>query len=120
MNLFNLKIFCRVHLLPQVNQKMILILTASIMYWSLQQPTAESETASDESPAASVGSENETVISNGVSNLAIDDAASETTLTPEAENEKSSKKAENDEPSKNVENEEPSTNDEGIDIQDKE
>ncbi|XP_062107251.1 fimbrin-5-like [Humulus lupulus] len=112
------KLGCSIFLLPEdiieVNQKMILILTASIMYWSLQQQAAESETASDGSPAASVGSENEAVLSNEVSNMALDD------LSPEVGDEKSSEKAEKDEPSENVGNEEPSTKSEGIDTQDKE
>ncbi|KAL7130880.1 hypothetical protein ABFS83_13G161700 [Erythranthe nasuta] len=47
------KLGCSIFLLPEdiieVNQKMILTLTASIMYWSLQQPVDESES----SPAAS-------------------------------------------------------------------
>ncbi|XP_075522991.1 fimbrin-1-like [Primulina tabacum] len=48
------KLGCSIFLLPEdimeVNQKMILILTASIMYWSLQQPVEESN--SSPSPAA--------------------------------------------------------------------
>ncbi|KAK6149376.1 hypothetical protein DH2020_016901 [Rehmannia glutinosa] len=46
------KLGCSIFLLPEdimeVNQKMILTLTASIMYWSLQQPVDDS----DSSPAA--------------------------------------------------------------------
>ncbi|CAI9760390.1 unnamed protein product [Fraxinus pennsylvanica] len=49
------KLGCSIFLLPedimQVNQKMILSLTASIMYWSLQQPVEESD--SSQSPGAS-------------------------------------------------------------------
>ena len=85
---------------------MILILTASIMYWSLQQQAADAETASDGSPVASVGSVNEAVLSSEVSNMTLDD------LSPGVRDEKSSKKAEKDELS-----EEPSTKDE---TQDKE
>ncbi|KZV36203.1 fimbrin-1 [Dorcoceras hygrometricum] len=48
------KLGCSIFLLPEdimeVNQKMILILIASIMYWSLQQPVEESD--SSPSPAA--------------------------------------------------------------------
>ncbi|EPS65485.1 hypothetical protein M569_09293, partial [Genlisea aurea] len=43
------KLGCSIFLLPEditeVNQKMMLTLTASIMYWSLQQPTDESESS---------------------------------------------------------------------------
>ncbi|XP_022864458.1 fimbrin-1-like isoform X2 [Olea europaea var. sylvestris] len=49
------KLGCSIFLLPedilQVNQKMILSLTASIMYWSLQQSVEESD--SSQSPGAS-------------------------------------------------------------------
>ncbi|KAJ8542860.1 hypothetical protein K7X08_005383 [Anisodus acutangulus] len=56
------KLGCSIFLLPEdimeVNQKMILTLTASIMYWSLQQTADEAESpvstvASDASPARS-------------------------------------------------------------------
>ena len=87
--------------LRQVNQKMILILTASIMYWSLQQPAEESESSPaeesnvpDASPTASVDGERETALAGEVSNLAIDGAASDTALSPEVENEESSDKVE--------------------------
>ncbi|KAF2543475.1 hypothetical protein F2Q68_00030242 [Brassica cretica] len=71
------KLGCSVFLLPEdiveVNQKMILILTASIMYWSLQKRSAESSdssssqsttttcttTSTDASPAPSVTGEDE-------------------------------------------------------------
>lgn len=102
------KIGCSLFLLPEdimeVNQKMILMLTASIMYWSLQQSADDSESSPssvavtpEASPAPSVNGD-ETVngdeavngdegseISNGaeISNLSIDDAdadaASDTT-----------------------------------------
>ncbi|XP_038972766.1 fimbrin-5-like isoform X1 [Phoenix dactylifera] len=45
------KLGCSIFLLPEdimeVNQKMILTLTASIMYWSLQQPAEDSEALSE-------------------------------------------------------------------------
>ena len=80
---------------------MILILTASIMYWSLQQPAEESESEScpaedsnipDASPAASVDGESETPLDGEVCNLAINDAASDT--SPEVEIEESPDKVE--------------------------
>ncbi|KAK4714116.1 hypothetical protein R3W88_020023 [Solanum pinnatisectum] len=63
------KLGCSIFLLPEdiieVNQKMILTLTASIMYWSLQHKADTPETipeediaASDESPAAPSDGEN--------------------------------------------------------------
>ncbi|KAL9679745.1 hypothetical protein QQ045_017611 [Rhodiola kirilowii] len=52
------KLGCSIFLLPEdiieVNQKMILILTASIMYWSLQQQPAD-DSSSCPSPSASTG-----------------------------------------------------------------
>ncbi|KAL1202990.1 Fimbrin-1 [Cardamine amara subsp. amara] len=84
------KLGCSVFLLPEdiveVNQKMILILTASIMYWSLQRHTSESSdssstqsttttcTSTDVSPAPSVTGEDEvSSLSGEVSSLAVDD-----------------------------------------------
>lgn len=63
----------------QVNQKMILTLTASIMYWSLQQPVEETESSAEMTTLkdTSVDGDNGSVI-GGVSNLCIDDAASDT------------------------------------------
>ncbi|XP_016446607.1 fimbrin-5-like [Nicotiana tabacum] len=63
------KLGCSIFLLPEdiieVNQKMILTLTASIMFWSLQHKGGTPETileedsaASDESPAAAADGEN--------------------------------------------------------------
>ncbi|OIT01767.1 PREDICTED: fimbrin-5-like [Nicotiana attenuata] len=63
------KLGCSIFLLPEdiieVNQKMILTLTASIMFWSLQHKGGTPETileedgaASDESPAAATDGEN--------------------------------------------------------------
>ncbi|KAL2245260.1 fimbrin-1 [Sesamum indicum] len=49
------KLGCSIFLLPEdiieVNQKMILTLTASIMYWSLQQPVEDSESSAAASPS---------------------------------------------------------------------
>lgn len=80
---------------------MILILTASIMYWSLQQHTVESESSAAEdsdipgaSPAASTDGENEAVLADEVSNQAMDTAVSDSALTTPVDNE---------EPSSNVE-----------------
>ncbi|RVW70228.1 Fimbrin-5 [Vitis vinifera] len=101
------KLGCSIFLLPEdimeVNQKMILTLTASIMYWSLQQPVEELETSSspadaattasttsttpDASPSASVNGEDESSLSGEISNLIIDDAASDTTVSSQVENE---------------------------------
>jgi len=94
------KLGCSVFLLPEdiieVNQKMILTLTASIMYWTLQkQPQSPSEMPEQSDPssmasdaASDVGSEDgastiapsesEEVnsLSDGISNLTMDDATS--------------------------------------------
>ncbi|XP_050247859.1 fimbrin-5-like isoform X1 [Quercus robur] len=102
------KLGCSIFLLPEeiieVNQKMILILTASIMYWSLQQPAEESESCPaedsnipDASPASSVDGESETPLDGEVCNLAINYAASDTApsdTAPEVENEESPDKVE--------------------------
>ncbi|XP_010436678.1 PREDICTED: fimbrin-5-like [Camelina sativa] len=66
------KLGCSIFLLPEdiieVNQKMMLILAASIMYWSLQQQSDTesnvSEDATDEGDASSVAGE--------ITNLSID------------------------------------------------
>ncbi|CDP13763.1 unnamed protein product [Coffea canephora] len=56
------KLGCSIFLLPEditeVNQKMILTLTASIMYWSLQQPVEDSDSSpsTTRTPDASPGS----------------------------------------------------------------
>ncbi|GAB4841511.1 Fimbrin-2 [Ancistrocladus abbreviatus] len=69
------KLGCSIFLLPEditeVNQKMILTLTASIMYWSLNQPGEEKPSSSSDSEN---GSQSET------SNSTLDDAASESSL----------------------------------------
>ncbi|XP_024005291.1 fimbrin-1 isoform X2 [Eutrema salsugineum] len=87
------KLGCSVFLLPEdimeVNQKMILILTASIMYWSLQKRSHSSEssdssstdqsttttcTSTDASPAPSVTAEDEvSSLSGEVSSLAVEE-----------------------------------------------
>ncbi|CAL5341652.1 unnamed protein product [Camellia sinensis] len=93
------KLGCSIFLLPEdiieVNQKMILTLTASIMYWSLQQPVDESELSPssatsgtpDASPAQSVNGEDESSLGGEVSSLTIDDAGSDTTVSSQFENE---------------------------------
>ncbi|GAB4846070.1 fimbrin [Ancistrocladus abbreviatus] len=88
------KLGCSVFLLPddimEVNQKMILTLTASIMYWCLQQPVedadsspspGETATTTDISSAPSINSEDESSICGEISGLTIDDAASDTTVS---------------------------------------
>ncbi|CAJ1971607.1 unnamed protein product [Sphenostylis stenocarpa] len=78
------KLGCSIFLLPEdileVNQKMILILTASIMYWSLKKP--EENHPREAMAMTSVENENETDVVDDVSNLAIDDTASENPSTP--------------------------------------
>lgn len=97
------KLGCSIFLLPEdimeVNQKMILTLAASIMYWSLQKAVEDGEpspspsngtcTATpDASPAPSVNGEDEISSLGGeVANLNIDDAASDTTVSSQLENE---------------------------------
>ncbi|CAI0379263.1 unnamed protein product [Linum tenue] len=93
------KLGCSIFVLPEdimeVNQKMILTLAASIMYWSLQKAVEEGESLSpapsscntcnatpDASPAPSVCGEDESSsIAGDVSSLTIDDAASDTTVS---------------------------------------
>ncbi|XP_068641451.1 fimbrin-5-like [Aristolochia californica] len=90
------KLGCSIFLLPddimEVNQKMILTLTASIMYWKLQQPVEELEESAEAStpndpesstPDASVQASNEQTSSDDIgsdpkdiSNLTIDGAPS--------------------------------------------
>ncbi|KAL0000686.1 hypothetical protein SO802_014467 [Lithocarpus litseifolius] len=89
------KLGCSIFLLPEdimeVNQKMLLTLTASIMYWSLQKAVEEAESApspayasssstiTDASPAPSINGEDEiSSLCGEVLNLSIDDAASDT------------------------------------------
>ncbi|URE12283.1 Fimbrin-like protein [Musa troglodytarum] len=77
------KLGCSVFLLPEdiieVNQKMILTLTASIMYWSLQQTgenfgPSEEDSVSQTAPSDGDGS----AVAESISDLTIDDAASDT------------------------------------------
>ncbi|KHN43859.1 Fimbrin-1 [Glycine soja] len=91
------KLGCSIFLLPEdimeVNQKMILTLAASIMYWSLQQQTEDTDsfpspvntattTTPEASPAPSVCGEDESSSIGGeFSNLSVDDATSDTTAT---------------------------------------
>lgn len=56
----------------QVNQKMILTLTASIMYWYLKQPV-------EEKPSATSDSENGSQVDT-ISNSTMDDSASESSI----------------------------------------
>lgn len=96
------KLGCSIFLLPEdimeVNQKMILTLAASIMYWSLQKAVEDGESSPspsngtctatpDASPAPSVNGEDEISSLGGeVANLNIDDAASDTTVSSQLEN----------------------------------
>ncbi|CAA0815362.1 Fimbrin-5 [Striga hermonthica] len=92
------KLGCSIFLLPEdimeVNQKMILTLTASIMYWSLQQPAEESDSSpgamsrgpSPEPPETlTPGAEDDSSTVSEISHLTVDDfeatAASEDTVT---------------------------------------
>ncbi|GAB2284737.1 fimbrin [Dionaea muscipula] len=89
------KLGCSIFLLPddimEVNQKMILTLTASIMYWCLQQPVedadsspspADTATTTDVSSSApSYSEEDESSICGEISTLMIDDAFSDTTVS---------------------------------------
>ncbi|KAE8734932.1 Fimbrin-3 [Hibiscus syriacus] len=94
------KLGCSIFLLPEdimeVNQKMILTLTASIMYWCLQQAADEGEAAlspsngngsisytSDASPAPSIsgGEDERSSLCGEMSSLTVDDAASDITVS---------------------------------------
>lgn len=85
-------------MLWQVNPKMILTLTASIMYWSLQQPVEEMDispspatasTITDRSTTSSINGEDESSSLCGeVLNLSLDDTASDTTVSSVIENER--------------------------------
>ncbi|KAF5728437.1 hypothetical protein HS088_TW21G00584 [Tripterygium wilfordii] len=98
------KLGCSIFLLPEdimeVNQKMILILTASVMYWRLQQQVEEGDsspfpspvngttcTTPDASPAPSISGEDDTCSSLGgeVSISTMDDTASDTTVSSQVE-----------------------------------
>ncbi|KAL0550148.1 hypothetical protein IC582_014648 [Cucumis melo] len=96
------KLGCSIFLLPEdiieVNPKMILTLTASIMYWSLQQPVEEMDispspatasTITDRSTTSSINGEDESSSLCGeVLNLSLDDTASDTTVSSVIENER--------------------------------
>ncbi|XP_076937291.1 fimbrin-1-like [Bidens hawaiensis] len=86
------KLGCSIFLLPEdimeVNQKMILMLTASLMYWSLQQSKDEAESSPSSiadtpegSPEVSVNGDDDSQAGPEISNLSIDDVASETADT---------------------------------------
>ncbi|KAJ6329511.1 hypothetical protein OIU77_011061 [Salix suchowensis] len=89
------KLGCSIFLLPEdiieANQKMILTLSASIMYWSLQQPGDSESSAADDSdvpaasPPASGNGEKEEVLVGEVSNLTVDDAVSDATESTHVE-----------------------------------
>ncbi|KAI4307935.1 hypothetical protein L6164_031059 [Bauhinia variegata] len=97
------KLGCSIFLLPEdiveVNQKMILTLAASIMYWSLQQQTEDADsfpspahtdsittsTTYDASPAPSISEDEISSIGGEFSNLSIDDATSDTTVSSQFE-----------------------------------
>ncbi|XP_062174530.1 fimbrin-2 [Alnus glutinosa] len=70
------KLGCSIFLLPEditeVNQKMILTLTASIMYWFLKNPVEDRPSGTSDSES---GSQSETI-----SNSTIDDSASESSI----------------------------------------
>ncbi|KAF5182770.1 Fimbrin-1 [Thalictrum thalictroides] len=85
------KLGCSIFLLPEdimeVNQKMILTLTASIMYWSLQHPEEPDSTGTSPvaSPSASMREEGATP-SEDISKLTINDVSSDTTTSLQDEN----------------------------------
>ncbi|OMO99036.1 hypothetical protein CCACVL1_03960 [Corchorus capsularis] len=70
------KLGCSIFLLPEditeVNQKMILTLTASIMYWFLKQPVEEKRSANSDSENGS--------LLDTISNSTTDDSASESSV----------------------------------------
>jgi len=81
------KLGCSIFLLPEdimeVNQKMILTLTASIMYWSLQQQPADelaspqpSEDATSQKASSEDGEDSSSVAADSVSNLTTDEDVS--------------------------------------------
>ncbi|KAL8226438.1 hypothetical protein R6Q57_016270 [Mikania cordata] len=84
------KLGCSIFLLPEdimeVHPKMMLMLTASIMYFYLQQCDEEPESATssvavtpDASPALSVNGDDDSFINGEHFNMTIDDATSDTT-----------------------------------------
>ncbi|CAH2080593.1 unnamed protein product [Thlaspi arvense] len=108
------KLGCSIFLLPddimEVNQKMILILTASIMYWSLLQKdekhdlttieaTIEENKEEDENLEASSEASKETAPEGDISNMCTEEK--------DEENEEPSPSVEDKEPSKEVEKDNP-------------
>lgn len=65
---------------------MMLTLTASIMYWSLLQSTDESESSPSSLAATPEASPAPSVNGDEISNLSIDDAASDSTVSSTHEN----------------------------------
>ncbi|KHG01553.1 Fimbrin-like protein 2 [Gossypium arboreum] len=61
-----------------VNQKMMLTLTASIMYWSLQQQESASDDGEISDEISAEGRKNETGLSGVTSDLAVDSESSKT------------------------------------------
>ncbi|KAL0370964.1 UNVERIFIED_CONTAM: Fimbrin-2 [Sesamum angustifolium] len=76
------KLGCSIFLLPEdiieVNQKMMLTLTASIMYWNLKQPA-------EERPCGSSDSETGSILDTS-SNSTMDDTASESSIDDNSSN----------------------------------
>lgn len=122
------KLGCSIFLLPEdiieVNQKMILTLTASIMYWSLQQPVEESDSSPspatapstpEASPAPSITGEDESSLVE-LSNSTVDNGVSDPTVSLQFEN-GDSPIASNDTVSSQVENgEDPVASDASISL----
>ncbi|XP_039027017.1 fimbrin-1-like [Hibiscus syriacus] len=99
------KLGCSIFLLPEdimeVNQKMILTLTASIMYWCLQHAAEDGDAAlspsngngsttyaSDASPAPSIsGEDDRSSLCGEISSLSVDDAVLDVTVSSQCENE---------------------------------
>ncbi|KAK6780234.1 hypothetical protein RDI58_022418 [Solanum bulbocastanum] len=71
------KLGCSIFLLPEdiieVNQKMILTLTASIMYWHLKQPSEDHSFASSDSDSSSMDTASTSTLDDTVSESSADD-----------------------------------------------
>ncbi|MCD7448669.1 Fimbrin-2 [Datura stramonium] len=71
------KLGCSIFLLPEdiieVNQKMILTLTASIMYWHLKQPSEDQSFASSDSDSSSVDTASISTLDDTASESSADD-----------------------------------------------
>lgn len=101
------KLGCSIFLLPEdimeVNQKMILTLTASVMYWSLQQQSSEeseppkpSEDADSQKTCSDDGDDVSCITTDSISNLTIDeDTSSVSNLTADDATSDTSQQAEN-------------------------